>query len=170
MTDVPWVRLLGRVAADRGQGECVPTSPAMQLLLVLLASAPRDRSLPMLWRPTSTEGAGPRNPEATLHARMIRLRDWLEIPRDKLTAISGSYTLHLDPERVAFCRFHRLAGLALSAEALAAADGDAPHLRRTALARCLEPAPRPPPGARERPPPACRRGAGPGPPRARAPA
>ncbi|MFC5061579.1 AfsR/SARP family transcriptional regulator [Actinomycetospora atypica] len=128
MTDVLWVRLLGRVAVDRGQGECVPTSLAMQHLLVLLAAAPRtpitrDALVADLW----ADGAAPRNPDATLHTRMTRLRDWLGIPRDRLTATSGSYTLHLEPERVDFCRFHRLARLALSveapADALAAADG-----------------------------------------------
>ncbi|MCD2187802.1 BTAD domain-containing putative transcriptional regulator [Actinomycetospora soli] len=113
---------------DDGTGERSPTSAAMQALLVLLASSPRtpvmlDTLAADLW----ADGKAPRNPGPTLHTRTTRLRDWLGIPREQLSSATGAYTLHLDPERVDHCRFHRLAGVALAAEdpatMLAAADG-----------------------------------------------
>ncbi|WP_433802999.1 BTAD domain-containing putative transcriptional regulator [Actinomycetospora sp. CA-084318] len=122
------VRLLGRVAVDDGQGEREPTSSAVQVLLTLFASAPRtpitrDALVADLWADTPA----PRHPGGTLQTRLTRLRDFLGIPREQLSSSAGAYTLHLDPERVDVCRFHRLAGVALSAEEpaamLAAADG-----------------------------------------------
>ncbi|HEY2192778.1 MAG TPA: BTAD domain-containing putative transcriptional regulator [Actinomycetospora sp.] len=132
MADCGRIRLLGRLGIEpeepRGAAEDLRTPPGsgLQVLLALLASHPgepldRDVLCAELW----ADAAMPRNPAASLHTRMTRLRDWLGIPRDGLVSTTGAYTLRIDPTDVDLVRFHRAADSALGTvgpRAVTAAD------------------------------------------------
>ena len=120
------IRLLGRLGVESAGALRTPPGAGLQVLLALLATSPgtpvdRDLLCTELW----ADAAMPRNPAASLHTRVTRLRDWLGIPRDGLVSATGAYTLLVDPSSVDLIRFHRAADAALGAvgpEALDAAD------------------------------------------------
>ncbi|MDL5159045.1 BTAD domain-containing putative transcriptional regulator [Actinomycetospora termitidis] len=110
------IRLLGGLGVEDGVALRTPPGTGLQVLLALLATSPgtpveRDLLCTELW----SDAAMPRNPAASLHTRMTRLRDWLGIPRDGLVSATGAYTLQIDPATVDLTRFHRAADAALGA-------------------------------------------------------
>ena len=130
MAECGRIRLLGRLGVETpdpdGGSLRTPPGSGLRILLALLATTPgqpleRDLLCAELW----ADSAMPRNPSASLHTRMTRLRDWLGIAREDLVSGSGGYTLRIDPATVDLVRFHRAADAALGTVgpgAVAAAD------------------------------------------------